>query len=179
MLITARRLFCALLLYRTNAELEDRVRQRTSQLKKAVQAAMRAAAQSASDKKAAEAANRAKSEFLANMSHELRTPLNAILGFAQILERDSALTLAHKENLGIISKSGEHLLSLINDVLDMSKIEAGRLTLNETNFDFYRLLQLVEEMFALRAKSKGIKLLVECDRANSSRTSASCSRIAR
>jgi signal transduction histidine kinase/DNA-binding response OmpR family regulator len=149
---------------RTNAELEDRVQQRTAQLKRAVQAAMRAATQSASDKKAAEAANRAKSEFLANMSHELRTPLNAILGFTQILERDSSLTLAHKENLGIISKSGEHLLSLINDVLDMSKIEAGRLTLNETDFDLYRLLKLVEEMFALKAKSKGIKLLVECDR---------------
>ncbi|MCU0533773.1 MAG: ATP-binding protein [Hydrococcus sp. Prado102] len=147
----------------TNAELEDRVRQRTSQLKKAVQAAMRAASQSSADKKAAEAANRSKSEFLANMSHELRTPLNAILGFAQILERDSSLTLAHKENLSIISKSGEHLLSLINDVLDMSKIEAGRLTLNESDFDLYRLLKLVKEMFALKAKSKKIKLLVECD----------------
>ncbi|NJM88085.1 MAG: response regulator [Hydrococcus sp. RU_2_2] len=146
---------------KTNAELEDRVRERTSQLKKAVKAAMRAAAQSSDDKKAAEAANRAKSEFLTNMTHELRTPLNAILGFAQILERDSSLTLAHKENLGIISKSGEHLLSLINDILDMSKIEAGRLTLNETNFDLYRLIQLVEEMFALKAKSKGISLLVE------------------
>jgi signal transduction histidine kinase/DNA-binding response OmpR family regulator len=149
---------------RTNAELEDRVQQRTAQLKKAVQAALKAATQSATDKKAAEAANRAKSEFLANMSHELRTPLNAILGFTQILERDSSLTLAHKENLGIISKSGEHLLSLINDVLDMSKIEAGCLTLNETDFDLYRLLKLVEEMFALKTKSKGIKLLVECDR---------------
>jgi signal transduction histidine kinase/DNA-binding response OmpR family regulator len=148
---------------RTNAELEDRVQQRTAQLKKAVQAALKAATQSATDKKAAEAANRAKSEFLANMSHELRTPLNAILGFTQILERDSSLTLAHKENLGIISKSGEHLLSLINDVLDMSKIEAGCLTLNETDFDLYRLLKLVEEMFALKTKSKGIKLLVECD----------------
>jgi signal transduction histidine kinase/DNA-binding response OmpR family regulator len=146
---------------KTNQELETRVRQRTAQLKKAVQAAMQAASQSAADKKAAEAASRAKSVFLANMSHELRTPLNAILGFTQIMERDPSVTLAQRENLGIISKSGEHLLSLINDVLDMSKIEAGRLVLDENDFDLDRLLNLIEEMFHLKAKSKEVDLLVE------------------
>lgn len=120
-------------------------------------------AKKASDaaKEAADLANRAKSEFLANMSHELRTPLNAILGFTQILQRDTSLQPEHQENLGIISRSGEHLLSLINDVLDMSKIEAGRITLSPNNFDLYKLLDTIEEMFQLRAESKGLQLLVE------------------
>jgi signal transduction histidine kinase/CheY-like chemotaxis protein len=148
---------------RVNHELENRVQQRTGQLKKAVQAAMRAASQSAADKKAAENANRAKSEFLANMSHELRTPLNAILGFTQILERDRDLTVSQKENLGIINKSGEHLLALINDVLDMSKIEAGRLTIAECDFDLDSLLQLLHDMFQLRAKAKNLHFAIERD----------------
>ena len=77
----------------------------------------------------------AKSTFLANMSHELRTPLNAVLGFAQVMERDQALSPRQREHLGIITNSGEHLLKLINGVLEMSKIEAGRVTLNEATFD--------------------------------------------
>ncbi len=109
-------------------------------------------------RQAADAANVAKSTFLANMSHELRTPLNAVLGFAQVMERDSALSSRQKEHLGIITRSGEHLLGLINDVLEMSKIEAGRVTLNETTFDLRRLLQSVEEMFQLRADAKRIQL---------------------
>lgn len=109
----------------------------------------------------ADAANRAKSEFLANMSHELRTPLNAILGFTQLLRRDSAINAAQMEYLEIIGRSGEHLLSLINDVLEMSKIESGRVALNENNFDLFRLLNSLEEMFYLRAKSIGLKLLFE------------------
>jgi signal transduction histidine kinase/CheY-like chemotaxis protein len=112
-------------------------------------------------RQAADAANVAKSTFLANMSHELRTPLNAVLGFAQVMERDSALSSRQKEHLGIITRSGEHLLGLINDVLEMSKIEAGRVTLNETTFDLRRLLQSVEEMFQLRAEAKRIQLHFE------------------
>jgi len=112
-------------------------------------------------RRAAEAANQAKSAFLANMSHELRTPLNAILGFTQLMGRDPTLSAEQGENLEIINHSGEHLLALINDVLDMSKIEAGQLTLQETNFDLYRLLDGLEEMFRLRAGEKGLALRFE------------------
>ncbi|RMH71121.1 MAG: PAS domain S-box protein [Cyanobacteria bacterium J007] len=118
-------------------------------------------------KEAAEAANRAKSEFLANMSHELRTPLNAILGFTQLMEkllrddRPSSMSQV-REYVGIISRSGEHLLALINDVLEMSKIEAGKVILNSTSFDLYRLLDSLEEIFQLRAGERGLQLI--CDR---------------
>ena len=110
-------------------------------------------------KEAAESANRAKSEFLANMSHELRTPLNAILGFTQLLTRDSALNSSQQEYLGIISQSGEHLLELINDILTMSKIEAGQMTLKENSFDLYRWLDSLEEMLRLRAQFQGLELI--------------------
>jgi PAS domain S-box-containing protein len=109
----------------------------------------------------AEAANQAKSAFLANMSHELRTPLNAILGFTQLMDSDPNLTAEQQQNLGIINRSGEHLLALINDVLEMSKIEAGRVTLQEKSFDLYHLLDGLEEMFRLRAKDKGLALTFE------------------
>ncbi|HAX78686.1 MAG TPA: histidine kinase [Cyanobacteria bacterium UBA11372] len=112
-------------------------------------------------KEAAEAANRAKSVFLANMSHELRTPLNAILGFSQLMSHSPNLSPDQIENLGIIRRSGEHLLTLINQVLDLSKIEAGRLTLNEQNCDLYQLLDDVKHMFSLKAKDKGLQLLFE------------------
>ena len=104
----------------------------------------------------AEAANLAKSTFLANMSHELRTPLNAILGFSQLMSRDATITDPQKESLDIINRSGEHLLNLINDILEMSKIEAGKLVLNETTFDMHRLLETIEAMFRVRAESKGL-----------------------
>jgi PAS domain S-box-containing protein len=109
-------------------------------------------------KDAAEAANRAKSAFLANMSHELRTPLNTILGFSHLMERDALLTSSQKEFLATINQSGEHLLNLINDVLEMSKIEAGRLSLNPTTFDLFLLLNTLKEMFQVRVKNKHILL---------------------
>ncbi|RMG08954.1 MAG: GAF domain-containing protein [Cyanobacteria bacterium J055] len=112
-------------------------------------------------KENADAANRAKSEFLANMSHELRTPLNAILGFTQLLARDISLSPQHQDYLGIIGRSGEHLLGLLNNVLEMSKIEAGQIVLNEKNFDLYRLLQSLEEMLRLKAKTKGLQLIFD------------------
>jgi len=123
--------------------------------RKAAEAALRIA------KEAAETANRAKSAFLANMSHELRTPLNAILGFAQLMERDTSLTKRQRDSLATINRSGEHLLNLINDVLEMSKIEAGRIVLNPTSFDLYRLLQNLEEMFRVRAEAKKLSLSFE------------------
>ncbi|MEH2234552.1 MAG: ATP-binding protein [Nostoc sp.] len=111
--------------------------------------------------KEAETANRAKSEFLANMSHELRTPLNSILGFTQLMMRDSSINVSQLEHLEIISRSGEHLLTLINDVLSMSKIEAGLTTLNNNSFDLYTLLDSLEEMFQIKAESKGLQLMFE------------------
>ncbi len=112
-------------------------------------------------KEAAEAASRAKSEFLARVSHELRTPLNAILGYSQLLRYDTALDRDQQENLDIITRSGEHLLSLINDVLNMSKIEAGHLTLNLTNIDLFLLLESLEELFQLKAEAKNLQLIFE------------------
>jgi len=114
-----------------------------------------------SARSAAEAANQSKSTFLANMSHELRTPLNAILGFSQLMTRDSSLSREQQENLETIGRSGEHLLALINDVLEMSKIEAGRTTLYEDSFDLHRLLDDLEDMFGLRARDKGLHLIFD------------------
>ncbi|MBE9117888.1 response regulator [Lusitaniella coriacea LEGE 07157] len=110
---------------------------------------------------AAEAANRAKSKFLANMSHELRTPLNAILGFTQVILRDEASPQEQRNYIEIVNRSGEHLLSLINDILEMSKIEAGKITLNPSSFDLYRLLNTLEDLFHLKAQMKDLQLLFE------------------
>ncbi|MEG4968442.1 AAA family ATPase [Microcoleus sp. B6-A1] len=137
-----------------NRTLEQQVSDRTLELQREIIERQRA-------EDAAQEANRAKSTFLANMSHELRTPLNAILGFSQLMNRSSNLLQEQQEHLNIITRSGEHLLELINQVLDLSKIEAGRTTLNETNFDLHRLLDDIENMFQLPAQNKGLQLLVE------------------
>ncbi|WP_373537889.1 response regulator [Microcoleus sp.] len=107
---------------------------------------------------AAAAASLAKSQFVANMNHELRTPLNAILGFTQVMSRDSLLSHENLENLRIINRSGQHLLELINDVLDLSKIEAGIIGLDERSFDLYQLLDTLEEMFQIKAETKNLQL---------------------
>jgi len=127
--------------------LEELVVQRTAELQQA--------------RDAAEAASRAKSAFLANMSHELRTPLNAILGLAQVLEHDPDLAAGQKESLDIIGRSGEHLLDLVDDVLEISCIEAGRASLNLSRFDLYRTLNRLEGMVGIRAQQRGLALLFE------------------
>jgi PAS domain S-box-containing protein len=106
-------------------------------------------------------ANRAKSVFLANMSHEIRTPMNAILGFSQLMRRDQGLTARQSQYLETINRSGEHLLALINDILEMSKIEAGRTTLNLSTFDLLVLLKDLEMMFRVRTDEKRISFAVE------------------
>lgn len=109
----------------------------------------------------AESANQAKSEFLANMSHELRTPLNGILGYAQILEKDEQLENSQLRSIGIIKRSGNHLLTLINDLLDFSKIEAGKMTLQMADFPLRKFLENLVDLFTLKAREKGIALRLD------------------
>jgi len=111
----------------------------------------------------AETANKAKSTFLANISHEIRTPMNAILGYTQILQRENTFTQHQKKSLNIVGKSGEHLLALIDDVLDLSKIEAGRIEIFNEPFDLVDLISTIDAMFSLRAKTKNIIWRVSCD----------------
>lgn len=112
-------------------------------------------------KEAAESANRAKSTFLANMSHEIRTPMNAILGFAQLMQVDSATTPQQQKHLEIINRSGKFLLSLINDILEMAKIEAGRVVLTPVTFDLHRLIKDLERIFAVQTAAKHLRFSVE------------------
>lgn len=114
-------------------------------------------------RQSAEAANRAKSTFLANMSHELRTPLNAIIGFSQLLNRDPQLSEKQRQTLGTILRSGEHLLGLINDVLDMAKIEAGKIVLQPVTFDLFAMLDTLQEMLSVRAEAKNLYLRFDRD----------------
>ncbi len=110
-------------------------------------------------KDAAEAANRAKSDFLANMSHEIRTPMNAILGFAHLMQEDNAVPEHQKQHLQIITRSGNFLLSLINDILEMSKIEAGRTTLVPVPFDLHALLTDLERIFLPQIEARHLRLI--------------------
>jgi signal transduction histidine kinase len=110
------------------------------------------------EKKKADEANRAKSVFLANMSHELRTPLNAMLGFTQLLAREPGLSKEQLTQLGLIGRSGDHLLALINDVLEFTKIESDKMELHNEPFALHRFLLGLEEMFRLQAEQKGLAL---------------------
>ncbi|HIE03044.1 MAG TPA: PAS domain S-box protein [Thiotrichaceae bacterium] len=112
-------------------------------------------------KEAAESANRAKSTFLANMSHEVRTPLNGILGYTQLLKRDDTLSTQHKEAIDVIHRSGEYLLTLINDILDISKIEANRVELYQTDFDLNDFLKSFVDLFRMRSQEKGIDFIYQ------------------
>jgi len=114
------------------------------------------------DKEAAEKASASKSAFLANMSHEIRTPMNAILGFSQLMRRDKGLSGLQHQQLDTINTSGEHLLALINDVLEMSKVEAGRVSANLSTFSLRALLRELDSLFGLRAEAKGLGLRVIC-----------------
>ena len=106
-------------------------------------------------------ANKAKSIFLARMSHELRTPLNAILGFTNILKKSMNTTNEEKENLNIIKRSADHLLSIINEILELSKIEAGKMELSPKEFNFYELIKDIENLFATRYETKGLDFSIQ------------------
>ncbi len=134
-------------LRRYKDQLEETVQERTAQLLLA--------------RDAAETANKAKSVFLANMSHEVRTPLNAILGFSSLMCREPELSRSQREALRIINNSGEHLLSLIDDVLEMAKIEAGRMQLEIEPFDLGGMVRGVADMMRLRAEEKGLTLVLD------------------
>ena len=137
-----------------NAGLEQKINERTAELKSANEELI-------ATRDAAEAANRAKSTFLANMSHELRTPLNAIIGFSQLLVQDELIPEEQRQNIATINRSGNHLLSLINDVLEISRIEAGRTRMQNEAFDLHETIAVIEDMIRLRAEHKGLKLLIE------------------
>jgi signal transduction histidine kinase len=142
--------------YRHRLENERIVRTHNQQLEQQNQALETARNQ-------ADDANQAKSQFLANMSHEIRTPMNAILGYAQILQRSRSLAPDQERAVQTIHTSGNHLLKLINEVLDLSKIEAGRMELNETDFDLWNLLDTLDVMFEMRCQQQNLNWQLSAD----------------
>lgn len=144
-----------------NSELEERVAQRTAELEARNAELSAESAQVAHWLSVANGANRAKSEFLANMSHELRTPLNAVLGFSQLIAKDRAVDEGTRRKAGLINESGRHLLSIINDILDVSRIEARRLELTPGAFSLAESLGFVDSMLRSRAEEKGLAFLME------------------
>ncbi|NUN63724.1 response regulator [Pseudanabaena biceps] len=144
-------------LQKANIDLEQRVLDRTIDLQQSESKALELAA-------TAELANQAKSTFIANMSHELRSPLNAVIGFSQLMMRTNNLPKEHYANASIINRSGDYLLTLINNILDLSKVEAGGTTLNIQTCDLNRLLDDIEDMLYLKASSAGLNLIFKCDR---------------
>ena len=115
-------------------------------------------------KEEAESATRMKSAFLANMSHEIRTPMNAILGFTELLLRDDSLSVQQRHYLTTVSRSGEHLLELLNDVLETSKIEAGQMRINSAPFDIRLMLDYLDSMFRQKIEDKSLVFSVDADR---------------
>jgi signal transduction histidine kinase/CheY-like chemotaxis protein len=125
------------------------------------EAMRRAQTRAKQEQEKAEAANKAKSVFLASMSHELRTPLNAILGFSRLMRDDAGLSKEQRNNLDIINRSGEHLLKLINDILDMAKVEAGRVSVETAPFDLGEMVRDIIDLLRERAKEKGLQLRLD------------------
>jgi len=148
-------------LLKLNNNLESRVIERTAALKKSNHHFQELSIAYEKAKNAAESSNRSKSIFLSNMSHELRTPMNAVLGFSRILLDDKKITTEQKESLDIINRSGSHLLNLINGILDMAKIESGRMQVEYKPFDLALLIQDVINMMHERAEKKGIDLYID------------------